>query len=216
MQSRIATMLLSIQCLIMTVGVACSTAKPVAQKLQPLAASSPTPNVETPSSAPSYSIRSVDFSNFTYSWIADLGNPKKTFTLQNGELPPTRNERGLVDGMGVSLERVEYGDVTGDGQEEAIVVLSILTGGSATPHAIYVYGRGGDQTKLLWSGSTDDRADGGLQKVYAQNGELVLERFSPVGKKGDCCPTRFTRVRYEWRGHRFHQKGKEETWPIPE
>lgn len=215
MQSRIATLLLSIQCLVTAVGVACSTAKPDAQK-SPYVAASPTPNVETQSSAPSSSIRSVDFANFTYSWTADLGNPKKSFTLRKGEFPPTRNERGLIEGMGVSLERVEYGDVTGDGQEEAIVVLSILTGGSAVPHVIYVYGRRSDQTNLLWSGSTDDRADGGLQKVYAENGQLVIERFSPVGKKGDCCPTRFTRTRYEWRGYRFQQKGKEETWPIPE
>lgn len=214
MQSRIATILFSIHCLVTAGAVACSTAKPEAQK-PPLLAASPTPNI-TQSNAPSSSIRSVDFANFTYSWTADLGDPKKTFALRKGEFPPTRNERGLVQGMGVSLERVEYGDVTGDGQEEAIVVLSILTGGSAAPHVIYVYARGGDQTSLLWSGSTDDRADGGLQKVYAQNGQLVVERFSPIGKKGDCCPTRFTRTRFEWRGHRFHRKGKEETLPIPD
>lgn len=216
MQFRIATALLTFHLLIVSVGVACSTAKPEAQKFLSQVPSTPTPNNETQSGALSDSIRSVDFGNFTYSWIADLGNPRKTFTLRKGELPPTRNERGLVDKMGVSLDRVEYGDVTGDGQEEAIVVLSILTGGSATPHAIYVYGGRGDHTKQLWSGSTDDRADGGLQKVYAQNGDLVLERFSPVGKKGDCCPTRFTRTRYEWQGHRFRKKEKEETLPIPE
>jgi hypothetical protein len=178
--------------------------------------SSPTPKIETQSRAPSFSIHSVDFANYTYPWIADLGDPKETFRLQNGDLPATRNERGLIDAMGVSLEKVDYGDVTGDGKEDAIVVLSILTGGSAIPHAIYVYGGGGNQTKLLWSGATDDRANGGLQKVYSQNGELVLERFSPVGKRGDCCPTRFTRVRYEWRGNRFRQKGKAETLPILE
>lgn len=216
MQSRTILMLLTIQSLTLAAGGSCSTANPSVSKSPSPTVSSPTPRVETQSRVPSSSIHSVDFANYSYPWISDLGNPKKAFRLQNGELPPTRNERGLVDAMGVSLQRVDYGDVTGDGQDEAIVVLSILTGGSATPHAIYVYGIGGNQIKLLWSGATDDRADGGLQKVYAQNGELVLERFSPLGKKGDCCPTRFTRVRYQWRGDRFHPKGKEEILPIPE
>ena len=166
------------------------------------------------SQQPGLNIRSVDFSNFTYSWTADLGNPKKSFTLRDGELPATRNERGLIDEMGVSFQGVKYGDVTGDGLEEAFVSLSIQTGGSAIPGIIYIYTLREGRPVPLWSRSTGDRADGGLRDVYAENGQLVVELNSSVGSRGDCCPTRFTRTHYEWRGGRFRQKRKE-TLPLP-
>lgn len=162
-------------------------------------------------------IHSVDFANFTYPWTTDRidrTNPKKTFTLRNGELPATRNRRGLIDEMGVFLQNVKYGDVTGDGVEEAIISLSIQTGGSAIPGIIYIYTLQKGRPVLLWSRSTGDRADGGSRNVYAENGRLVVELNSSVGSRGDCCPTQFTRTRYEWRGGRFRQKRKE-TLSIP-
>ena len=166
------------------------------------------------SQQPRSNIRSVDFANFTFPWTADLGNPKKSFTLRNGELPATRNERGFIDEMGVFLQGVKYGDVTGDGLEEAIVSLSIQTGGSAIPGIIYIYTLRKSRPLLLWFRTTGDRADGGLRDVYAESGRLVVELNSPVGSRGDCCPTHFTRTRYEWRGGRFRQRHKE-TLPIP-
>ena len=208
------TGLLSIYCLLVSIGLACSTASSVTQYTPPTTISSPTPPTAT-QTKPDDPIRSIDFANFTYPWVKDLGDPRNRFTLSNGELPPRRNQQGIIQNMGVSLERVEYGDVTGDGQDEAVIILTFTTGGSATPHAVYVYARHDDETKLLWSGAMGDRADGGLQKVYAQDGQLVVERFSPVENKGDCCPTHFTRTRYEWVRRGFRQKGKQETLSIP-
>jgi hypothetical protein len=104
--------------------------------------------------------------------------------------------------------------VTGDSVEEAIVSVSIQTGGSAMPSIIYIYTLRNKRPVLLWSRSTGDRADGGLRAVYAENGRLVVELNSSVGAGGDCCPTRFMRIRYKWRGGCFRQKRKE-TLPIP-
>jgi len=156
----------------------------------------------------SLNIRSVDFGNFAYPWSSDLGDAKKSFTLRDGQRPATRNQRGLIDEMGVFFQSVKYGDVTGDGIEEAIVSLSIQTGGSATPGLIYIYTFQKNSHKLLWLRSTGDRAEGGLRDVYAQNGQLVVELNSSVGSRGDCCPARFTRTSYEWRRGRFRQKRK--------
>lgn len=161
----------------------------------------------------SSNIRLVDFANFSYPWTTDLGDAKTSFTLRNGERPATRDNHGLIDKMGVFFQSVKYGDVTGDSIEEAIVSLSIQTGGSATPGLIYVYTVKENRPTLLWLRSTGDRADGGLRSIYAQNGQLVVELNSSVGSRGDCCPTRFTRTRYEWRGGRFRQKRKK-TLPI--
>jgi hypothetical protein len=167
------------------------------------------------SQQPSSNIRSVDFANLTYPWTGDLTdpkNPKRTFTLKEGELPATRNARGLIDEMGVFLESVKYGDVTGDGVEEAIVSLSIQTGGSAIAGIIYIYTLRKNRPVLLWSRSTGDRADGGLHNVYAENGGLVVELNGPQRDgEGDCCAMRFTRRRYVWNGRRFRQTGRTET-----
>ncbi len=157
-------------------------------------------------------IRDIDFRNFRYPWpkeLVDPTNPKRTFQLKNGELPATRTPDGMINEMGGFLGKVVYGDVTGDGAEEAIIYLGIQTGGSATPGAVYIYAVKGNQTKLLWHFSTGDRADNGFRRAYAQNGDLVVELNSPIEKRGDCCPTRFTRTRYAWQGNRFRRKQQE-------
>lgn len=163
-----------------------------------------------------WDIHSIDFANFTFPWPRDLGDSRKTFSLSSGELKPTRDDAGMVEEMGVKLRSVVYGDVTSDGAEDAIVVLGVLTGGSAIPHATYIYALEEEKPKLLWAISTGDRADGGLRRVYAEKGELVVERYSPVNSNGDCCPTLFTRIRYKWQDKEFQQTGKEETLPNSE
>jgi len=160
-------------------------------------------------------IRSVDFANFTYPWVLSFGDPDKSFTLKNGELPATRDERGMIDEMGVFFGSVRHGDVTGDGAEEAIVFLSVQTGGSSIPGILYIYTWQNNRPKLLWSHSTGDRADGGLRDAYAEGGNFVLELNSSDGKRGDCCPIKFERIKYKWNGKKFRQKQKE-VLPIPE
>lgn len=162
------------------------------------------------------SIRSVDFANFSFPWLRELGDSKQTFTLRSGELKPSRDENRMVKEMGVTLQSIVYGDVTGDGEEEAMVVLSMVTGGSAIPHATYIYRSENGRPTLVWAFSTGDRAEGGLRRVYSDKGELVIERYSPVNSKGACCPTLFTRTYYKWQHKQFDQSGKEEALPNSE
>jgi hypothetical protein len=159
------------------------------------------------------SIRRVDFGNFRYPWPSDLIAPKKPhkmFTLRNGVLAPTKNKRGFIDEMGVHLEKTIYGDTTADGIEEAIIILSIVTGGSALPNCIYIYTWRSNQPLLLWSSVRGDRADDGLRNIQIENGKVLIEIYSPIDKKGDCCPKYFRRVWLTWVGKRFKQN-KEET-----
>jgi hypothetical protein len=162
------------------------------------------------------SIRNVDFGNFSYPWPKDMiapQNPQKTFTLRNGRLPATRNSRGFIQEMGVQLVSTIYGDTTADRIEEAIVVLSIVTGGSSLPNFIYIYTWRHNKTILLWSFVTGDRADGGLRDIRIENGKVLLEIYSPVDKMGDCCPKYFKRVWLAWAGNRFTQKEQKELVP---
>jgi hypothetical protein len=72
-------------------------------------------------------IRQIDFKNFTYplsgpllghAELKWLGNPKDGYSKRK----PIRLING-VDTTGFTLQSVEYADVTGEGKEDAIVVL---------------------------------------------------------------------------------------------
>src|ERR1051326_4372190 len=159
------------------------------------------------------SIRSIDFTNFTYPRIDELKEfiRRKTFSLKAGEY----SERGFEDG--VHFGDVVYGDVTGDGIEEAIVILGIQTGGSAIPNCVYIYTFKKGRPELLGGFVTGDRADGGLRRIYAEQGELVIELYGKgtrIGGKLDdtemaaaCCAKSVTRTHYQWRNGGFRQKG---------
>jgi hypothetical protein len=122
----------------------------------------------------------------------------------------------------------KYGDATGDGADEAFVILKIVTAGTAIPQIVYVFEWKDEKPELVWYFRTGDRADGGLKNVYADAGELVVELYGQdryiLGEvetmkiDGDeeqlCCPTHFTRTRYKWNGGGFRLQGKRLTFAI--
>jgi hypothetical protein len=171
------------------------------------------------------SIRLIDFTNFTYP--SGVVGKNGGFKLSQGELlPKQRDKVGRPLDMWLVLDTIVYGDVTGDGNEEAIINLGWVTGGTATPNLIYIYTLRNKRLKLLWRFETGDRADGGYKNVYAENGNLVIELLGKdkiIGKDlyaddgvhlGDCCATLFTRTRYKWNGRRFRRIGAAEILPM--
>jgi len=149
-------------------------------------------------------IRSADFNHIPYRDVPDYSGPTaKHITLKAGEGRPSY---------------VNFGDVNGDGLEEAMVVLSIANRGSAILHYVYVFSWERQQPKLLWAFETGDRADGGLRNVYAEKGQLVIELFGKDrviggqlfrGDEGLCCPSSLTKTRYRWTGKDFVQLSTE-------
>jgi hypothetical protein len=167
------------------------------------------------------SIRRIDFANFTYTRKPVYIHGPETFTLQKGEY------EGGEERDPVGLASLAYGDATGDGSEEALVVLNMSVKGTAIPYFVYIYTLDNQKPKLLWAFAAGDRADGGLRQVAAAGGELIIELYGigkTIGKDlyaeddmtgGDCCPTHFTRAKYHWSGNTFMQKGPEEVFPKP-
>lgn len=181
-----------------------------------------------------------DFKNHTYELPRGWQNPDGTteITLVNGKVDPV--EAATKDDMdpetkatikaerriGMSYVTTKYFDITGDGQDEALVVLKIETAGSAIPQLVYVFTWKDGKPELIWPFRTGDRADGGLKDLRAENGELVVELYgqdrfllgqTETGKvTGDeeqlCCPTHFTRSRYKWNGKNFLMQGKRLTF----
>jgi hypothetical protein len=126
----------------------------------------------------------------------------------------------------VDVAPIEYGDVTGDGQEEALVVLFAEVGGTESSNDVFIYTLKSGKPRLLWKFATGDRADGGLRRLYAENGRLVVELagknkiiggtlYAPDGTStGACCPTVFTRTKYRWMRGRFVRSGEPEVLPF--
>ncbi|MGH9605959.1 MAG: hypothetical protein ACRD3N_09695 [Terracidiphilus sp.] len=176
------------------------------------------------------SIRQVDFKNFTYplsghllghdrlQWLGtskDARLARAPIRLVNGS-DLTKSSSFVMDGKeydqyeGFTLQSVQYADLTGDGKEDAIVVLRYLTGGTQTTNYVYVYALDPGKPKLLAYCYTGDRAYSGLYKVYGEDGELVAELFDPKKAEGDCCSSGFVRTRYQWRDGRFEAVGAPE------
>lgn len=184
-------------------------------------------------------IGNFDFKNYSYPLPHGWENPDGSdATLVNGRLAPVsvatndemspdeKSEAKSRRRIGLSYVTTKYFDVTGDGQDEALVVLKIETSGSAIPQIVFVFTWKDGKPELIWPFRTGDRADGGLKDLRAENGALVLELFgqdrfllgaNETGKITNdreqlCCPTYFTRTRYKWNGKNFQLQGKRLTF----
>lgn len=160
-------------------------------------------------------VRKVDFRNFAYAYPQDSS---EKFALVDGKKERTESEDGA------RLGKIEYGDVTNDGEEEALLRISPDTGGNCQCEMVFVYTLENGKPKLLWSFDTEDRAAGGLKKTYAEKGKLVVETFGdtrfengewdfrmPEGRAGGlCCPTAYTKISFEWNGEKFAPAGERE------
>jgi hypothetical protein len=180
-------------------------------------------------------IRQVDFKNFTYplsghllghgslEWLDTPAHPatnRKTIRLVDGsEL--TKSASVVVDGEeysqyeGFTFQSVSYADLTGDGNEEAIIVLTYHSGGTQTTNYVYVYTFEENGPKLLAYCHTGNRSDSGLYDVDARNGRLVFELLDPAKKSGDCCSSGVLISRYKWQHGIFELSGPTERRALP-
>ncbi|MBK8302361.1 MAG: hypothetical protein IPK98_02660 [Chloracidobacterium sp.] len=193
-------------------------------------------------STTAFAIGTFDFKNYTYELPRGWQNPDGSteITLINGKVAPVEtNTNDKMDDaakaaakaerrIGLSYVATKFFDVTGDGEDEAVVVLKIETGGSAIPQVAYVFTWKAGKPELIWPFRTGDRADGGLKNIFAENGLFVVELYGQdrfllgqieTGKITDdveqlCCPTNFTRSAYKWNGKNFLMQGKRLTFLI--
>jgi len=186
-------------------------------------------------------LSSFDFKNFTYPLPRGWQNPDGTdLTLTDGKRLPIskfvtddmeddeKAEARALRRIGMSYVTTRYLDMTGDGQDEAIVILKVETTGNAIPQLVYVFEWKDEKPELIWNFRTGDRADGGLKDLRIENGEIVLELYGQdrflLGETetskitGDeeqlCCPTFFTRTFYKWNGKNFQLQKKRLTYSM--
>lgn len=173
------------------------------------------------------SLRALDYRNLAYisGETKCAEEPDEDFKLRNG-ICETHKDGFLV---GMKFLDVAFGDVTGDGREEAMVSLQELSDGNGIYDEVYIFALERHRPRIIFTFSSGDRAEGGLRRAYAKDGNLVLELWGPENtlarilsdeEKGTdgwglCCPLTFTRSRYEWRNENFQQVGEAETLDNP-
>jgi len=172
-------------------------------------------------------LRNVDFKNFAYplsgpllghhnlQWLENLESGyshRKAFRLVNGreQEDEKSGESGTESGRfaGFSFDSVQYADVTGDGEDDAIVVLAYHTGGTQQSDYIYIYSWENGAPTLRAYCFTGDRANSGLYRVFAEQGNLVVDLFDPQKASADCCSSGYVQTKYRWNKNRFIILGK--------
>lgn len=170
------------------------------------------------------SIRDIDFDNFTYAWNDPsddavpidwkwLSAPDQHFRAVNRMhhfYLPRQDSYERQHSPLISVDSVTYGDLDGDGLEEAVVALNYSTGGTANWDYLYVYKLRWGQAKLLARMRTGSRADGGLVRAFVRKNLLIVDFADSEKRLGDCCSEGYVRVSYRWRDGVFVEEGQRE------
>lgn len=149
-------------------------------------------------------IHAVDFKNFSFADTPCGGEDSAPITVKNGLFEKDDED----DRVYFEIQDVVYGDVTGDGVDEAVVQMLCNTGGSGqfTDGAVYTM-RGGKPV-LLGTLGVGDRADGGLYAVEIRDRVIYHDRFGQDGTSGACCPQYVETYAVRWNGSKLVDVGK--------
>jgi hypothetical protein len=136
----------------------------------------------------------------TYSWYPSfLRSPQaeRKVTLHDGGFEIERDEKRGLNNLTLRLDNVTYADLSGKGNEQAIVTLGGIAVFNRFVGAVFVFAAENELPVLLWQQETGDRADGGLRGLAVENHYIILEQYvRSEGDGGLCCPKKFTRKSY--------------------
>jgi len=136
------------------------------------------------------SIRDVDFMNgFTFVSDLDFGAPE--VTVEAGEY--SNGEFGDPDYFWFGVNQVDFGDLDGDGREEAIVSTSWNGGGSGYFDSVRAFRLVDGVVQTAGRVPFGDRADGGIFDLRIEDGATSVWAFSTT--LGACCPNQVSRNR---------------------
>jgi hypothetical protein len=154
-------------------------------------------------------IQRVDFKNFTYRpYCVDQDTEK--VTVKNGEFSSEKQEDGFIDRFYFKAYDAEYGDLNGDGKDEAVVLTVCNTGGTGNFSEGFIFSMKNNKPFLLARIPGGDRADGGLRSAIVEAGLLVVESNDPSETGGSCCPEFALTNRYKLSGGKLIVAGKTE------
>lgn len=157
-------------------------------------------------------VRDVDWLNRTYE-SGDMG----PVTVVNGEYEFAFDGNGnvvaadyepadpdeYVERGSFGVGEPTYGDVDGDGAEEAVLVTYFNGGGTGRFSGIDVWTMKGGKESLLGGIPGGDRGDGGIAGVRFDGKVVVVDRMMSQDDDGACCPSKVQIERWSWDGKAF-------------
>jgi hypothetical protein len=116
-------------------------------------------------------LHAVDFRNYVYSRLDGV-----RVRVRDGEWRlPIAEDALSAEALGV--DDVAFGDLTGDGRDEAVVSLSESSGGTGRFTFANVYTPGTPSPRRVGRIPSGDRADGGLAGVRIVSGRIEVDRI---------------------------------------
>jgi hypothetical protein len=160
-------------------------------------------------------IRQVDFKNFTYIRRADEKRAN-AIRLRNSNYTS-------ADGAQSFLMRITYGDLTGDGIEEAVVLLrGQNTRTSRTLDEVFIYTLEKGKVVLLTNFEGGKRGDyicsvnDPESNFKVENQRLILDLAVALEGDPQCDPTRYYTITYRWDSSRMIEVERSALKPLPE
>lgn len=167
----------------------------------------------TATTAGGLTVRAIDWQNRTYT----QGGAAIGYPVVDGEYAYALDEDGkivaadyqpkdpdaYVERGWFMVAKPVFGDVDGDGAEEALIITFENTGGSGQFTMIEVYTIRGGQEVVLGHIPGGDRGDGGISDVSLDGRTVVVDRLHAADGDGACCPSKLQRERWQWDGAAF-------------
>jgi hypothetical protein len=150
-------------------------------------------------------IRKVDFKNFTYKPTCVDAKVKVTnATIKNIKTVNGFNEP-IDDNLPSYFDTYEpiYGDVTGDGQEDAVIQSHCNTGGTGQFTEAYLYALHLGKPILLAIIEGGDRGYGGIRSIEIKNGTIIVDQNDAGEDGANCCAEHAVKTHYKWQGNKL-------------
>lgn len=132
-------------------------------------------------------VTKIDFNNFTYEPYC-AGEDSQKVTVKDGEFSESKEVDGFPDRFYFRVFETTYGDLTGDGKPEAVVLTTCNTGGTGNFTEGFIYTMRGAKPSLVARIPGGDRAYGGLREARVENEILIIESNDVGEAGGACCP----------------------------
>lgn len=159
-------------------------------------------------------IHRIDFRNFLYypeclNWETPGKVSVKTI---NGSY--SKKESGDTDEMSFEVRDVVYGDLNGDGMDEAIVLTDCNTGGPFWVNDGLVFGMQKGRPTIISHIEGGNRANGGVRAARVDGGLLKVERLGSYSSSRAIGADFTETTTYRLRGTRLLQVGRPSRRPL--
>lgn len=158
-------------------------------------------------------IRQADFQNFRYApeCLRNEDGSRGNLTTRNGKFE--RQEE--FDKLLFTVNEVAYGDLTGDGAPEAVVLTACNTGGSGTLTEGFVFTAASGRVVEIARVESGSKAFGGIVSLEIEQRTLVVERYATDEDGPHCCPKFIDTERLRWNGSKLITHGETARRPAP-